>query len=107
LKEGARLENESDVAPFTPPVEIPSVKSTPVAEESAKVKTLKKKIGDLNGTIQNLEDELDVMFVELSKYRDTERQAGIKLADPDPDFTAAFGGHKTDDSFCPDQTETL
>jgi hypothetical protein len=107
LAEGARLENESDVAPFTPPAEVPSAKSTPVAEESAKVKTLKQQIGDLNGTIKSLEDELDVMFVELSKYRDAERQAGIKLADPDPDFTAAFGSHMTDDSFCTDQMEPL
>ena len=91
LAEGARLENESDVVPFTPPAEVPSAKSTPVAEESDKVKTLKQQIGDLNGTIKSLEDELDVMFVELSKYRDAERQSGIKLADPDPDFTAAFG----------------
>jgi hypothetical protein len=107
LKEGARLESESDVAPFTPPAEVPSAKSTPVAEESAKVRTLKKQIGDLTGTIQSLEDELDVMFVELSKYRDAERQSGIKLPDPDPDFTAEFGSHLTDDSFCTDQMETL
>jgi hypothetical protein len=61
---------------------------------STPLKTLKKKIGDLNGTIQSLEDELDVMSVELSKYRNAERQAGIKLADPDPDFTAEFGRHE-------------